>query len=214
MKQRVSVFFCFLLAFLLVGCAPKTCLHYDYPAANSSCYTNLKVSIAQPEDKRQPNEDIDKMWANNPTEDIQKVMTEELKATGLFNEVIPLASDQLGDNASVALTSTVTELSWEIPNRKEQENKMMAVSIFTGGIGAMIYGSGETPFWGKATMRLNLKENETEKVLLDKEYTAQVEEQMTRFKTDSYVERSRVIGLAVKQIMEEFKTDLTQTITQ
>lgn len=205
----------FLIAtFLFVGCASKTGLIYDHPKTDILTTSNLKVAVAHPEDERQPNEKVDKMWAGDPAEDIKKVISDELKSTGLFKEIVvlPLEDKTKLRDVNFILNSSIKDLAWEIPNLEDQEGKMLVISILTGGIGGLIYGSGDTDFYGKAKLKITIKESETNATLLDKEYVSRVEEKMARLNTDSYEERSKIIAKAVKRIMEEFKTDLQEVI--
>jgi hypothetical protein len=89
---------------------------------------------------------------------------------------------------------------------------MMAISILTGGLGGLAYGSGTTDLNGNAKLRIVIKDGNTGENLLDKEYGSQATEQMSRFKTDSREERAKIIGKAVKQLITEFKADLERVV--
>ena len=211
-----STLFILAVLFFLAGCATKTPLLYDHPQVNLPSTPNLKIAVTRPEDERQPNKDVDKMWATDPTNDIKNVIIKELQCTGLFKNVIDLGSkegDEIQD-ITIKLISSIKVLEWEIPNLEEQEGNMFAISLLTGGIGGLIYGNGETDFYGKATLKICIKNEQTDETLLDKEYSSRAEEKMARLKTDSYEERSKIIGCAVKQIMEEFKNDVKQVMQQ
>lgn len=205
----------FIIAMIcLVGCASKTALIYEHPKTDIQTTSELIIAVSHPIDERQPNEKVDKMWVDDPAKDIEKVISAELKSTGLFKEIVTvsLGDDTKLHDVDINLSSSIKELAWEIPNLEEQEGKMLGISILTGGIGGLIYGSGDTDFYGKARLEIAIKENKTNVTLFNKEYISRVEEKMARLKTDSYEERSKIIAKAVKRIMEEFKTDLQEII--
>jgi len=212
MKTVINGSLCVCIGILLLtGCA-ATNLQYDLPQATNVAITDLKIAVAHPEAKRQPNKDVDKMWANEPSEEMQEVIQGEVKSTGLFRETISLAKDEEPHDCQLILNTSLKELAWEIPNLKAQEGKMLVISALTGGLGGLAYGSGSTDFYGKAKMHIILKEMATGKVLIDKEYSSRVAKKMARLKTDSYEQRSKIIGEAVKQVMNEFKIDLDRVI--
>lgn len=200
------------------GCVRTASFRYDYPQGSKPAVAGLKIAYTYPKDERQPNEDVDKMWSKDPIEDIGKIIQEEIQSTGLFGEVVPIAKGEEEklvlekSGIRMVLHASIKELSWEIPNLKEQETKAFVISILTGGIGGLIYGSGSTDFYGKAKLRVVLDNRETGRNLLDKEYSSRAEERMARLKTDSANERARIIGRAVKQVMEQFKADLDRAL--
>ncbi|NJD55320.1 MAG: hypothetical protein FIA94_02825 [Nitrospirae bacterium] len=218
-KSRISrqLLLCFML-FFASACATTTSFQYEYPQDNKTAVTDFRITLTYPTDERQANEEVDRMWANDPKEDINKILEKEILSTGLFKEIIILkegAEEKFGLENSLqwlALHSWIKELVWEIPNRSEQEAKMMAISILTGGLGGLAYGSGTTDLNGNARLRIVIKDGGTGENLLDKEYKSQSTETMTRFKTDSREERAKIIGKAVKQVMTEFKADLEKVV--
>jgi len=212
---KKGLIFCSLILFLN-GCATTTPFIYDYPQTAKPVVTELKIVITYPKDEREPNKEVDKMWSKNPVEDIGKVIEDEIQSTGLFRETVLIKK---GEDEKIALNdvqmvlkTSLKELAWEIPNLKEQENKTLVISILTGGIGGLVYGSCSTDFYGKAKLRVVLEDRETKKVLLDKEYFSRAEEKMARLKTDSAEERAKIIGKAVKQIVDQLKADLEQIV--
>jgi hypothetical protein len=217
MKYYLSrcLMFCSLILFLN-GCATTTPFIYDHPKTAKPVVTELKIAITYPKDEREPNKEVDKMWSKNPVEDVAKVLEDEIRSTGLFRETVLInkgEDEKTALNAvHMVLKTSLKELTWEIPNLKEQENKALVVSILTGGIGGLIYGSGSTDFYGKAKLRVILENREKKEVLLDKEYFSRAEEKMTRLKTDSAEERARIIGKAVKQVVDQLKADLEQAV--
>lgn len=210
-----NLLFSFLVLFFS-GCATTTSFIYDYPKVINPVVTDLKIAISTPKDDRVPNQEVDKMWSSNPVEEIGKVIQDEVRSTGLFKEVVLIKK---GEDEHIVLEKSciqmilqpsVQELAWEIPNLKEQERKALVISILTGGIGGLAYGSGSTDFYGKAKLRIVLQDKETRKILLDKEYFSRAEEKMARLKTDSAEERARIIGKAVKHAIDQLKVDLEQ----
>jgi hypothetical protein len=189
---------------------------YDCPSVVKPAITELRIAITYPKDEREPNQKVDKMWSKNPIEDIGKVIQDEIRSTGLFRETVLRNKGQdekIGlSDIQMVLRTSLKELAWEIPNPKEQENKMLVISILTGGIGGLAYGSGSTEIYGKAKLKVVLEDRETKRILLDKEYFSRAEERMARFKTDSAEERARIIGKAFKQLMDELKVDLERVV--
>jgi hypothetical protein len=175
MKYYLSrcLIFCSLVLFVN-GCATTTSLIYDCPSVVKPAITELRIAITYPKDEREPNQKVDKMWSKNPIEDIGKVIQDEIRSTGLFRETVLRNKGQdekIGlSDIQMVLRTSLKELAWEIPNPKEQENKMLVISILTGGIGGLAYGSGSTEIYGKAKLKVVLEDRETKRILLDKEY--------------------------------------------
>ncbi len=61
-------------------------------------------------------------------------------------------------------------------------------------------------------MRVILEDRERKGVLFDKEYFSRAEEKMARLKTDLGEERARIIGKAVKEVVDQLKADLEQLV--
>jgi hypothetical protein len=215
MKFHISsyLFLCFMALFMS-GCATTTSFQYDYPQANKPALSKLRIACTPPKDERQPNEDVDKIWSRDPVQEVGTIIQEEIRSTGLFSEVISIPKEDKAKRADIqmVLHTSLKELSWEIPNLEEQVAATLAISILTGGIGGLVYGSGNTDFYGNARLRVVLEDQQTGKRLLDKKYSSRAEEKMARLKTDSAEERARIIGKAVKQVMEQLKTDLEQVV--
>ena len=214
MEHRSTQWTVLWFFFLSLCSCSTTSFVYDHPQASTSSSTNLKIAILTQKDERHPNEETDKIWSNNPLDETAKIIEQEIKSCGLFQEVV-LASKPDEEKAimersdmRMLLRPTLRDLSWDIPNRQAQEKTALVVSILTGGIGGLIYGSGSTDLYGNAKLGVTLEDRETSKIILEKEYASRAEDTMARLKTDSYEERARIIGKAFKQIMEQFKADL------
>jgi hypothetical protein len=196
------------LMLLVTSCATTTAFQYDHPQSKNQLISDKNIAVAYPKDGRKADEQVDKLWKNNPLDDIDKIVREEIGSTGLFKQIVAFDNEEDIDNIRMVLNTTIKELAWEIPNQKEQERKALLISVFTGGIGGLAYGSGDTDFYGKAKIRIVLVDREANQDILDKEYYFRIAEKMARLKTDSADERARIIGKAFKHVMEQFKTDL------
>jgi hypothetical protein len=158
------------------------------------------------------------MWSSNPLGETAKIIEQEIRSCGLFQEVISAPNpDQekvimKRNDIRMFLRPTLKDLSWSIPTSQEQEDTELLVSILTSGISDLVNEADSTNFYGSAKIRVVLEDRKTSKIILDKEYASRAEEKITRFRTDSYEERARIIGKAFKQVMEELKADLGRVI--
>ena len=201
---------CFLMLFM-GGCATtKTSFRYDNTINNKPIISNLSLAVAYPKDDRIPNKRIDKMWDNDPIIEIDRIIKEEIKSTGLFREIVPMDNNC----CRIILYTTLKELAWEVPNYDKLLRNTFMISFLTGGVGGIIYGNTDTDFYGKVRIRLVLADKDYKSNMLDKEYYYRAEEKVTKFKTDSAEERAKIIGIAFKHVIEQFKEDLDKVIKE
>ena len=215
---RVVSIICILILFLS-GCASTSTitLPYEYPKEKLSASAGSSIAIVYPEDKRTPNEDIDKIWLDDPIKEIDKVVQEEIKSTGLFKEVLPVNKAEIyKSGARMVLYTSVMELKWDIPDQAESGGDTSVSfglgggSGGSGGFGSILFGSGNgsTDLYGKAKIKVALVDQDTGQNLLDKEYYSRARKEMSRSNADKYGERAKVIGKALKDVMGQLKVDL------
>jgi len=220
MKNNLNVvsIMCVLILFLS-GCASPTAttLPYEYPKLKLSPSGGSGIAIVYPEDKRTPNEDIDKIWLDDPIKEVEKVIQEEIKSTGLFKEVLPVIKEEISESgARMVLYTSVIELAWDVPDQAESKgNTSVSFGLGggsggIGGFGGLIFGGGDssTDLYGKTKIKVRLVDRDTGQNIIDKEYHFRSRKTMTRSKTDLYGESAKIIGKALKEVMGQLKDDL------
>lgn len=196
-----------VLILILSGCASTSTitLPYEYPKEKLSASAASSIAIAYPEDKRIPDEDIDKIWSGDPVEEIGKVIQEEIKSTGLFREVLYADNEQISESGvRMVLFVSVIELEWDIPDLAEPIDSTSVLSRFMG----VLYKAEFTDLYGKAKIKVMLVDQNNSHKFIDKEYYSRAKIKMTRYMTDLYGQRARVIGKALKRVMGQLKFDL------
>ena len=218
MKNNLNIvsIMCVLILFVS-GCASPTAttLPYEYPKEKLYTYAGSSIAIVNPEDKRTPNENIDKIWLDDPIKEVEKVIQEEIKSTGLFKEVLPVTKEEINKSgARMVLYTSIMELKWEVSDQSESGvDTSVSVGLFggsggSGGFGSVLFGSGSTDLYGKAKIKVSLVDQDTGQTPLDKEYHSRVRKEKSWQKTDKYGKRAKVIGRALKEVMAQLKTDL------
>ena len=204
-----------VLILFLSGCASPTAtsLPYEYPRLKLSPSGSSGIAVVYPEDKRTPNESIDKIWSDDPIKEIDKVIQEEIKSTGLFNEVLPVAKEEVNKSGSrMVLHTSVMELKWDTGQSESGGNSSVSLGLFggsggSGGFGGISFGSGggSTDLYGKAIIKVTLVDQDTGQNLLNKDYLSRVMKAGSRNKSE---DKAKVIGKALKDVMDQLKVDL------
>jgi len=191
------------------GCAAtKTSFLYEKSIKNKPVASKLTIAISFPKDERIPNKRVDRMWDNNLIMDIDRIIKEEIINTGLVKDIVSVDDN----NNRITLYSTVKELAWEVPNYDAMIRNTFLISVATGGLGGLAYGSTDCDFYGKAKVLLLLTDKESKNNILEKEYYYRAEEKIIKLKADSTNERARIIGIAFKHVMDQFKADLEKIL--
>ncbi len=194
---------CILILFLS-GCAltPTTAFKYEYPEEMLLPSTNLSIAIVSPEDKRWPDGENDIIWFDDPVKEIGEIIQEEIKSTGLFKEVLPVAKEEIIESgARMVLYTSVMLLAWDVPFPPEPDDITPIVGFRANSF---------TDLYGKVKIKVTLVDQDTGQNLINKEYYSSVRKTMSYFRTDLYGERERVIWKALKEVMGQLKVDLKE----
>lgn len=138
------------------------------------------------------------------------VIANELTNSGLCKavELKPNAST----NSQYDLQCTLHCLEWEVPDYKHKVRTAFTVSLLTGGIGGVAYGSTSTEVYGRAKMRFVVSEKNRNEVLLDREYSGAATERKSKFNCDTATTYREMAAKAFQQAFEQFKADLEKVI--
>lgn len=213
MKKHMPWILC--AVFFISGCATTSQFVYnhptDFPEAKQE---NLVAAVVPIIDLRKGDKEIDKIYSDSPLVNIQKIIQEELRSTGLFKKVISISKADEENGADIMVEPSLAKLEWVVPNYDELVGKAFAVSVLTGGIGGAIYGSTDVDVYGNTSLHVKVMEISNGKVLLEKTYDGHCEEKMIKFKCDTPETKAKMIGTSLKQSIEAMKTDLKEAISE
>ena len=210
-----------LLSLLFVGCATKSEFLYDYPKITQNNPSGLIVACEKLKDKREKPCEIDEIYEADPIEEIGRIIQQEIMSTGLFANVIHMSEvveekddHRSNETADLLVSAELLEINWEVPDYDDMVGKTLGISVFTGGIGGMIYGSTETEVYGDAKIRIKVIDLHSKKTLLENVYEGHHEEKMKKLKCDTPTTKAQMIGDAIEAAMKKFKEDLYQTVME
>jgi hypothetical protein len=216
---RLSIVFAGI-GLLLLGCAPTKFI-YNTPGITRPSLdgTGLVLAMKTTEDQR-TDRGIDESYENKkPLEDIECIIEQEIKSTGLFEKVIHVSDEQangeaflLESNITQLMSSQLKELRWEVPSYETKTAIAFIAGLLGGLVGGAIYGSVPTDVYGDSRIFVNLKDARSGTILIAKEYSARCTERRALFTCDTPKTKATVAGNSLKTIMEEFKADLVQAI--
>lgn len=194
----LAIIFFGFVALLFTGCATTIPFQYQHPESTQSGYTDMSIAYSYVNDQR-AEKDTDKIFESCPVEDLNKTIGEEIRSTGLFRKVISIPPDKMDDekylqnqDIDFVMNSSLKEMKWEIPDYDKIQTTIFIVSFLTGGIGGVIYGSTDSDIYGDMKQRITLIEQNSGKILLDKEYTGHIEERKTKFKCDTLKTKAEI----------------------
>ncbi len=201
-----------LLAVLLAGCATRKPSVYEFPPRTPPADGAKSLGALPATSERYASNDLDKIL--NIPQGLDEVVLKEMESTGRFSYAIPVT--KLGaskDSTDFVLHVTLKQLDWEIPDRDAINGTTFGVTVATGAIGGLVYGSTSTEVKGRATMALKLT-NSKGWVVLNKEYSGRADMKVAKMNCDTPATGRKVAGKAVKDIMDQFKKDLSQVNLQ
>lgn len=212
MKHSINVISIIILILFLSGCAstttPITPFKYEYPEARLSPSANSSIAIVYPEDERWQDYENDRIWSNDPIEELGEVIQAEMKSTGLFREVLTFNKEDkdgiVESGARVVLYTSVLLLAWDVPFPPERDDFLPMSSR------GRLSSTSFTDLYGKVKILFTLVDQDTGQNLIVQEYYSSVWKTMAYFRTDLYGERKKVIGQALKKVMWQFKDNLQQ----
>ena len=145
--------------------------------------------------------DLDKV-AKIP-ECVEEVLATEMEGLGMFQSVSRRSASSGSD---YTLAVGLDRLEWEVPNHDRMVGTAMGISLLTGGIGGLIYGSTDAEVLGHATLTMQLRSGEM--VILDKNYSGTAKETKAKMNSDTPGTGREMAAKALAVVMGQLKTDL------
>lgn len=139
---------------------------------------------------------------------IDPVTVKELQGIGLFSTVT-FCTNSAPKNGYV-LHSQLKELRWEVPNHDSMVTTVFVVSLFTGGIGGVIYGCTDTDVFGYADVHFRLENTHTSQTVLDRDFKATEKRRTTKLSCDTPATMREVSAGALRTVFNEFESELKQ----
>jgi len=201
------IVFLLFLASLLTGCASKQRFGYPISPAASSSTAGRAVEILPISDTR-TNRLIDRHFTTNLLAEVREVVGKELESTGLFKPALTPKEMEKHAVAELRLKTELLQLEWEVPHYNRIVGITFAVSLFTGGIGGLIYAATETDVNGHVLVHFALSETGQPRVLLDNVYLGTYTERRPKLSCDTSETQARVTTEAFKNAASKFKVDL------
>lgn len=132
----------------------------------------------------------------------------ELRNSGLFSSV------ELQTNAApveaYVLQTTLKDLRWEVPHYDRILGTTFAVSLFTGGIGGIIYGCTGTEVLGHSSLHFTVTDTRVAGTLLDRDYSGTTTLRKAKLSCDTAPTRREVAAGALKDVIDDLQADLQQ----
>ena len=201
--------FC-LLALTVSGCVTKQPLPFEYSAARPAQAGGSHLTLAPMKDGRTAKNTMDKVL--DVPACIDTALERELNNSGLFQQV-ELKSDPK-QSGGLLLQTSLNELAWEVPNYKSIVGTAFTVSLLTGGIGGMAYGSTETDVYGHAKVRFILSQEGSPEILLDREYSANSKARKAKLNCDTPATYREMAAKALRDVYNQFKADLDKILSK
>lgn len=203
----------FILIILASGCSTSS--EFIYPEnSKSTLYNGEKffgeldeLQDKRTQDKRTQDKEIDEIYKTPPVIEIQKILQDELINSGIFSE-IHLALETPKSQAGYLIKPSLIRLEWEVPGYGSMVGTTFGVSLLTGGIGGLIYGSTSTDVFGYVDLEIELYDLSSDKLLTKKLYKGLAKQNMAKLSSDSHETKATIIGLAVQSAINQFKEDL------
>lgn len=200
---RTGLAFIFL-SLLCVGCVSQKPLPFQFSTLQSSPASAPKLLISPVTDQRSKKDTMDKVIEIPAALDV--VLVKELQNVGLFSSVTNPSSNF---PKSYQIQTVLKDLRWEVPNYNRTVGTTFAISLLTGGIGGIAYGSTGIDVLGHAKMQFTLTDSK-KKLLLDREYDATFTERKAKLNCDTPDTYREVAAGALKNVIEKLTVDLRE----
>lgn len=235
-RKGTSTALLFLSALLLLACGTtghgEQVFVYDYPTTIKESSVKIVVGFVPVIDSRELPDDIDLIIdliyvpGTKLADEVSLVMTDELKASGMFRlKMLPLekvnnqkALDDIGARYSVALV--LKKLLWYVPNYKDFEQKhqdaIMAAGIMFGTLvatGVAVTAAGPpVDVYGLAELNLGVYDKEEKRFIILKKVSGQVKEEMFFRDCATPQTKARIVGAALKNAATEIIAELQRVL--
>lgn len=196
------------IGLIVSGCAGKSKFVTDRLTGPVETGRGKIVALLAPvADQRAVKQEFDKVYDGNPANDIQFILEKDLLSTNLFDKVITVSEASQSVPADVVIEPTLQVLKWEVPDYDALLQRVFFVSMLTGGIGGVIYGSTDTDVHGYAAMHFRVM-NVAKDTILDKSYEGHHQEQMAKMRCDTPDTKVRMTGESLKKVLQQLDSDL------
>ena len=214
----ISVLILVMSALIIAGsCATTTQFVYEHPEIPPLGSGGVIVGLFSIGDQREDSKEIDKVYGDFPVGSLNKIIEEEIKSTGLFEQVLMVPEEMLDDQeylnqtgAEFIMRTGLLEMKWEVPDYKAKMSKITAASLLGGLVGGLIYGGSSTEVWGDTKLNFILTDVKIGNSVLNKDYEGHYVEEMKLLKCDTPSTKAHVVGKSLKIAMEECKKDLIE----
>ena len=215
-KKVFSLVLICVVMSMSLGCAEKSVFLYDRPEMKAGPASGRILLCRETTDARVDRE-IDNAYEKETIPEVRNVIEQEMLSTGLFEKVVWTTNGQMSEKnlksgSWLALDTSLDELKMEVPDRATIQALAFVISMATGGLGGVIYGLTPTDVDGTSKFTARLVALSSGKTLLDKKYRGKHTMSKTKFTCDSPGTQAEVAGKALKQAMEQFKADVSNSV--
>lgn len=212
---------CVLLA--ATACATPVPFEYAHPAARLDGNSAYVLVVEPVEDGRSGDRSFDKILAESPCACVTTVMEDEMRAAGLFAEVVRQSETdrasqllQSPDKKHLRVSARLLDLTWAVPGYGNIQGMRTASAVGFGVIGAVARSAYEssnfTPVIGRTTLAIQLTDADSGQPLLSKTYMGNASESRTISQCDTLQTRSHIVGRSTEDAMRQFTTDLANLL--
>lgn len=199
-----------ILLVVFCGCG-ATKLPFTYTYSSRETPTGDVVVALQGIRDNRTDREIDKIYANSPSNELNTILKEEISGTGMIKSVAVKESSGSADDlrssgANFVVIPILKELRWEVPGYDTIKTLAFTTSFLTGGVGGMIYGSTSTDVYGIAELSIRVVDVNSADVL-DKAYTGRIEDRKAKLVCDTPGTKSEMVGRALKEAVDKFRAD-------
>lgn len=198
-----------MLAFLTSGCVTRKPLPYQFSQPLPPITHGPELAIAPTKNSRVAKDNMDKVLYVPGC--LDGVLLKELEGAGIFKSVTlntnGIAADQY------LLEPSLVDLRWEVPNYNSKLATAFTVSLLTGGIGGLAYGSTGTEVLGHATVHVKLTDVRQKQIILERDYQASSKDKRSKFNCDTPTTYREMAAAALKEVIDELKNDLRKLTT-
>lgn len=185
---------------LFSGCStpPRQSLSYipDTTLGSDPHQLNNRFKVDRITDNRM-NRDLDALFETTATDEIERILKDRFGAMPTHN-------------TPYRISGTLHTLSWEIPNYNAMVRNAFTVSMLTGGIGGIAYGSTTTPVFGNIDIEYTVKDSISGITVFTNRYTVKHEEKRKKLSSDTPLAKAEITSQALSKSIQMFAQDLSQ----
>ena len=211
-----------LCPYFFLACSGPAKFVYPPPAVPTSNSSGLIVAVANIDDQR-TNREVDSIFAHEPVSEVNKILVEEIKSTGLFDKVFTISRDQIEDEQYLSTQDidllakpVLTVMELMPPDMDDILEKGQTVSSVLGGVlvgvpCGCLFGSVAADYRGYVRLKLRLYDLDSGTAYVDKDYVGISRRKASQARFSREVKAS-LISDALRTAMTELKADLVKAI--